>query len=257
MNPNFNSNLIFLTEDDLDTNIYRVLSYQRLIEIFQNNNNTLVKPKEWDDPFENFILNCTARLRDGLEFQIEFRDDFYGQCWSLVRESDAMWRIYSPEQNSVKIKTTICKLFAPLFDIGTDSLNQATSHNLSSFIGKVKYSSTKKLIEMLNDDQRMSNKIYDRTGWGQASTFFFKRWAFRHEKEVRIIYKKYGNSSNNIFQYQINPNEMIDEIIFDPRMALDTYRKNKSFLKNKGFDKKIAQSNLYKIRKFTIHLNPI
>ena len=91
-------NLIFLTEADLDKPLYRIFSFQRLEEIFQENKLTLVKPRLWEDPFENFILNSTGYLADGREFQIGFRDNFYGQCWSLTIESDAMWRIYSPEK---------------------------------------------------------------------------------------------------------------------------------------------------------------
>lgn len=43
-------------------------------------------------------------------------DDWYGQCWSLLEESDAMWRIYSPKASdeAIKVKTTIRKLFANL-----------------------------------------------------------------------------------------------------------------------------------------------
>ncbi len=253
-----NDNLIFLTNDDLNKNIYRVFSFDRLKEIFDHNQITLVKPKKWDDPFENFILNSTGVLPDGREFQIGFRDSFYGQCWSLTKESDAMWRIYSPNKDGVKVKTTIRKLFTPLFKAG--GINQKMNgnfYNLSSFVGKVKYQGTKQLITMLKDKERMSNKIFDQSGWGQASSFYFKRWAFRHEHEVRIMYNKHDGHIDDLFQFDINPFELIDEIVFDPRMKQEDYEKNKSEIESWGFKNNITQSGLYKIKSFRIELNQI
>lgn len=251
-------NLIFLTESELDKPLYRIFSFQRLEEIFQENKLTLVKPRLWEDPFENFILNSTGYLPDGREFQIGFRDNFYGQCWSLTKESDAMWRIYSPEKNGVKVKTTIRKLFAPLFQAGDQhKKSNGIVYNLSSFVGKVKYADTKTLTTMLKDQERMSNKIFDQSGWGQASTFFFKRIAFRHEKEVRLIYNSQGDNQFDTFKFDINPNELFDEIVFDPRMSLSDYQEMKSKLASWGYRKKIIQSGLYKIKTFTISLRPL
>ena len=258
-----NTNLIFLQESDLDTPIYRIMKFSTLKRIFFEKKLTLVKPKIWDDPFENFILNSTGRLSDGSEFEITFRDNYYGQCWSLVKESDAMWRIYSPcstknkikEYDGVKVKTTIRKLFTPLYNMNIDRIANGETYTFYSFIGRVQYKSTKDLINMLNDKEKMSNKIFDTTGWGQASSFFLKRKAFSHEKEIRIIHKcNYENNGSDIFQFNINPIDIFDEIVFDPRMSTEKYKKSKKELRNLEYKKKIIQSGLYKIRKFTIEL---
>ncbi|MEI9918167.1 MAG: DUF2971 domain-containing protein [Bacteroidota bacterium] len=250
-----NDNLIFLTDRDLDRNIYRIFSFDRLKEIFDTNKITLVKPKSWQDPFENFILNSTGVLPDGREFQIGFRNSFYGQCWSLTKESDAMWRIYSPKENGVKVKTTIRKLFEPLFEFsGSHRKTNGNTYNLSSFIGRVKYQGAEKLMKMLKDKERMSNKIYDQSGWGQASTFYFKRWAFRHENEIRIMFNKHDRHDNALFKYPVDPREMFDEIVFDPRMKSTEYENKKQEIVSQGYSKRIIQSGLYKIRQFRIEL---
>jgi hypothetical protein len=248
-------NLVFLTEDELDKPIYRIFSFERLLEIFTNNQLVLVKPKKWDDPFENFILNSTGVMSDGREFTLGMRDQFYGQCWSLTKESDAMWRIYSHDKDGVKVKTTIRKLFTPLFDLGGHHVKMnGTVYNLSSFVGKVRYESTKNLTEMLSDEDRMRGKLLDQSGHGQASTFYFKRLAFRHENEIRIMYNSHDNFTSNIFPFTINPNEIFDQIVFDPRMSLDDYKMHKLTLKNLGYSKSIIQSGLYKIKQFKIPL---
>lgn len=263
-------NLIFLTDAELDKSVYRIFSFSRLEEIFTEKKLTLVKPKKWDDPFENFILNSKGVLPDGRHFEMGFRDNFYGQCWSLTRESDALWRIYSPGKevkvnntktkiyDGVKVKTTIRKLFTPLFDAGGHYPKwNGTDFNVSSFVGKVKYESQKSLIEMLKDEKRMSNKIFDQSGWGQASTFFFKRAAFKHENEVRIIFYPQNPINSDCFKFDIDPKDLFDEIVFDPRMEDFDYEAKKAILLSWGYNKKINQSELYKLKQFTVALRPI
>jgi hypothetical protein len=246
-------NLIFLTEADLDKPIYRIFNFERLLEIFKEQKLTLVKPKLWDDPFENFILNSIGVMSDGREFTNDLRDKFYGQCWSLTKESDAMWRIYSPDKDSVKVKTTIRKLFTPLFDIGGHHTKMnGIVYNLSTFVGKVKYETTKNLTNMLKDEDRMKGKLLDQSGHGQASTFYFKRKAFKHENEIRIMFNSNHNQLSDIFRYSINPYELFEQIVFDPRMSIDDFNFHKQELKNIGFKNSVIQSGLYKIKQFKI-----
>jgi len=251
-------NLIFLTEFDLDKPIYRVFRFDMLVQIFIESQLTLVKPRTWEDPFENFILNSTGYLSDGREFQISFRDNFYGQCWTFNKESDAMCRIYSPNKDGVKVKTTMRKLFTPLFDLcGHNYRSNGELYNQRAFIGRVQYAGTKTLLKMLEDEERMNYKVFDQTGRGQASTFFYKRVAFRHEKEIRIIYNALNNSAENpFFKLGVNPNQLIDEIVFDPRMTNEDYIRHKRQVQDLGFQNSIVHSGLYKINNLRISLTP-
>jgi len=248
-------NLIFLNPEDLEKPIYRIFSFQRLESIFIGRQLTLVKPSLWDDPFENFILGAQGTLNDGTPFNIGFRNHYYGQCWSRTRESDAMWRIYSPEKDGVKVKTTIGKLFRPLFQKGGDFRTiHNEEYNLSSFVGKVKYQSQKSLTGMLKDGNRMNGKVMDQSGWGQASSFYFKRLAFKHENEIRLIYKDTDNF-HNLFHFEIDPHDLFDEIVLDPRMATSEVQRIKTQLRDWGYEKKVIQSGLYKVRAFNINLS--
>ena len=252
------NNLIFLNQEDLSKSVYRVFSYTRLLEIFEEKKLTLVNPQKWDDPFENFILKSIGELPDGREFTIASRENYFGQCWSLTKESDAMWRIYSPDKSGVKIRTTIEKLFNPLYSSVPRHQSFKGEYNLYTFIGKVKYSSTNKLIEMLNDKDGMSSKLFDQSGKGQASTFFYKRWAFRHENEIRLIYNATENKNNSdLFKFEINPNELIDEIVFDPRIDNRLFEVYKEHLRIIGFKGKIIKSGLYSIKQLKFKVNGI
>ena len=251
------NNLIFLSESELDKPVYRIFSVSRLAELFEEKKLTLVKPKKWDDPFENFILNSTGVLPDGMELAFGFRDNFYGQCWTLTKESDAMWRTYSPDKNGVKIKTTVRKLFSAFYKVG-GQLHKAngTEYNLSTFVGRVKYEKTSSLIEMLSDEKRMSGKIYDQIGFGQASTFYFKRLAFKHEKEVRLIYNALRPNQLDTFKFDFDPFSLFEEMVFDPRMDERIYNIYKNHFKAAGYRNRIIQSGLYKLKTFKFKINP-
>ena len=105
-----------LKEKDLDKYIYRIISLERLEELFTTKNNVLVKPSKWEDLFENFILKSKVRLSSGEIIEYNFYDRFYGQCWTLHSVSDAVWRIYSPNGDKVRIRTTIRNLLESLYE---------------------------------------------------------------------------------------------------------------------------------------------
>jgi hypothetical protein len=136
-------NIINLTKNEIDSYVYRVMPIQRFCELFRNAKNVLVRPSKWEDPFENFILNAPARLSDGTIVSFGFNNDFYGQCWTKLTSSDALWRIYSPDKTSVRVRTTVRKLLAGL---------QAPLSNWAheqAFIGKVLYLGDKKILHSL------------------------------------------------------------------------------------------------------------
>ena len=256
------NNLINLTEEDLNKNIYRIYPFNRVLELLENKENVLVKTELWEDPFENFLLKSTGKLPNGELFTINSRDKYYGQCWSLKKESDAMWRIYSQhikndktkeliiDNIGIKVKSTIGKVFMDLFKTQKSHLNPYNNqpYNLFTFVGKVKYQKKEKLVELLGN---ASNFILDTTGKGQAETLMLKRLAFTHEKEVRIVYHNENcKTTDKVFKYKINPNECFEEIVVDPRISKENYIKIKRLLIEKGFKNKIIQSGLYKIENF-------
>jgi hypothetical protein len=235
--------LINLHRSDLDKPIYRVFSIQRLLELIASHKNTLVRPALWDDPFENFILNAVGESEFGEPFSIGFKDDLYGQCWSTVRDSDALWRIYSPDKTGVRVRSTVGGLLGSL-----QKACGARFPELSCFIGRVQYLPQKKILRLLEDRGLLDGPVTDGTGRGQASTLLLKRVEFRHEQEIRLIYFNHNKRhSSSIYQYEFDPNLVIDEIYFDPRLSPELYGVYEGHLQRVGFQGKIGQSPLYKL----------
>ncbi|MCR6721521.1 MAG: DUF2971 domain-containing protein [Chitinophagaceae bacterium] len=233
-----NRNFLNLTEKEKDQPIFRVIPVNRLFELFSNKQNVLVKPKLWQDPFENFMMNSTGELEDGRLFSISFREHFFGQCWTKTRESDAMWRIYSHDVTGVRMATTPRKLLTALYT------SDGKFRDINCFIGKVNYYTTSKLKTLLQN--HASGWITDSTGAGQAQTLLFKRTPFKHENEVRIIYNSQGQVTEDLFSFPIEPLTLIDDIVFDPRMEYGVFSEHKKRLRAFGFKKRIVKSNLYK-----------
>ena len=73
-----------------DCPIYRIYPLRRFKDLVETKTNGLVRPKLWEDPFENFFLKCTAICNDEPTSLENLRHNWYGQCWTKNSDSDAM-----------------------------------------------------------------------------------------------------------------------------------------------------------------------
>ena len=243
----------YLNINDIDAPIYRVFTADRFIEMFETKKLVLVKPELWDDPFDNFLLKGRYNLGgESLSFRGLVKD-FYGQCWSLNYESDAMWRIYAPEKNGVKVKTTIKRLSESIYD----SNNEFAS--MSYYIGKVVYLE-EEIRKRFADPKYSSAIVFDSSGTGHAQTLLMKRVAFEHEKEIRLIYRvtqgtrEIVDENQKLIKFDIEPNSLFDEIVFDPRMTEQDFTRCSQKVRELGFTKNITQSTLYQVPDLTINI---
>lgn len=223
-----------------DTFVYRIIPTDRLFRLFASRQNVLVKPKRWEDPFENFILQARVQLPDGARATFGFRDHFYGQCWTLQSASDAMWRIYSANSEAVRVRSTVRKLAESLWQC----CGEWAPHE--AFIGKVQYLTTNKLKKVADGFLRSEGGLLSMRLF--ATTLLVKRPAFRHEREVRLIFTPHEKhkASSDLFSYPIDPNELIDQIMIDPRKAKQDANALKREIRSKtGFAGPIKRSLLY------------
>lgn len=230
-----------ISEADQRLPVYRIISLDRLYEMFENKTNTLVMPHRWDDPFENSILGLKAQLPSGAVVEFGQRYIFYGQSWTRIYNTDAMWRIYSSDKNSVCIKTRIHKLVDPLAIYALGLV----------FIGKVRYFTADGLF-------RWAKKVFLDTEEPDirllARTLLVKRKAFSHEQEVRLLYVDPGASNRNLnrqvpidfFQYKIDPHAMIEKMFLDPRLSEEETSHLVEVIRNRTrFRGSISRSSLY------------
>lgn len=246
-------NFLNIEEKNFDRNIYRVFSLTRLKEIYETRKITLVRPSLWDDPFENFLLNSIATTKDGSSVSFDgIRDSIYGQCWTLHRETDAIWRIYSQNKNGVKVRTTINKLYNTIY-----SQLPQNERDISLFIGQVEYLPKKEILSLYDNKDLKETDLLRTDGKGIIKTLLFKRREFSHEKEVRILYNDINSNSDSsdLIKFDVNPNALFDQIIFDPRMEDDIVEKATDLFKsNYAFDNYISKSSLYQVPKLNLRI---
>jgi hypothetical protein len=241
-----NHNFINILDSERDKYIYRIMPLSRLYELFENIENVLVKPSLWEDPFENFILKSRVRFKNGKTYGFNHQNGFYGQCWTRSKASDAMWRIYSSDKHSVRVRTTIRKLFNSLYySQNHDSQSHIGLRDEKCFIGKVKYLPSHQLKVFASEV--FSEQAGTRT-YSLASSLCVKRPAFKHENEVRLIHFEHDVNKYNeqLFRYQFDAHEVIDQLMLDPRLdANEAEIIKKEITKRVGFKGSIKRSLLY------------
>lgn len=230
-----------LDEAELKQHAYRTISYDRLIELFETKQNTLVKPSLWDDTFENFALKSKLRDETGRYIEYDIHDRMYGQCWTLEKSSDAMWRIYSSEKNGIRIRTTIDQLL--------DSLCLATIDRKSCehCIGKVEYLREVELVKRAKDTFTSHGEI---TLGKLFSSLLLKRRAFRHENEVRLMFCDWadGAGRSKLLKYDIEPHKLITQIMIDPRVPYDEFKLIEQDIRQRtAYQGEIKRSLLYRL----------
>lgn len=231
-----------------DSPIYKIMEFEYVYTMVKEGILRVGKIQNWEDPFENFLLKQNFWYKDNEGTKREYNIDevselLYGQSWSLVEESDAMWRIYSQNKTSVRLKTTIQKLYDSIYT------NVNCAH--TTFIGVVEYSSQESFQKYLDKLQQEGISVWSLGNVrNMANPLFNKRDTFEHEKEVRILYiaplkDKEQCHTTDFISYPIDVNDVIEEICFDPRIGNDLFEDHSIALKQVGFRNNITKSSLY------------
>lgn len=237
---------------DLDANdvIYRIFDVDKFMLTMRNKNLCLVRPYMWDDPFENFLLSSVGQLEDGTLVGFDsIRDRFYGQCWTLKKECDGLWRNYKGKASAaIKVKTTVGKLMEHFYDL------QNKFHQLSYFIGKVEYVNDAEIENYFKSEVDIMNFQH---GVEFAQSLLIKRNSFAYEEEVRLIFSKPATNEIDMatlinpwddtdrFFVKIDPNLLFDEIEIDPWLPKADYDLLKQDIVALGYTGNITRSSLY------------
>lgn len=257
-----------------DTPIYRIFKIDRLISTLKEKKLCLVKPRLWDDPFENFLLNSKGILDDGTCVSLEsIREQYYGQCWSLKEECDGLWRNYTSnscktctkndfdKRNghssiSAKVKTTVGKLMDAFYD------ETNRFHSLCYFMGKARYLKIDDIVDYLK-----GANVMDNTNVNQVLSLLIKRESFSYEEEVRLVFwrpdqgpqldlkqiKNLWDYDSDYFKFTIDSDQLFDEIELNPWIGDNECKSITDEIK-KYFSGNIVKSKLYNHPFFNVKL---
>lgn len=237
--------------------IYQILPFKYLKAIFENkvlcfSNIT----KRWEDPYELFLYKHNIDVEGTpVDKYIEpFTKHTYGQCWSLLRDTDAMWRIYSPNKKSVRIKTTIGKMIGVL-----DQMRGI--RGAVALFGKVNYLNKSQLENWLTEWMaKGSGELHN----AYNDSLFIKRIEFSHESEMRFIIQDRRKIKENehdeivnadgFFTLKVDPYDFIEEIAFDPRINTTSFKELADEISILSGRIPLCRSDLYDFQQMTFHL---
>ncbi len=254
-----NAKQLNILDSELDKPVYRIVDYDRLVQVLKTGKNSFVRTFLWDDPFENLLTNSEFNKKRGYSIS-SMKYYTYAQCWSFSEENDLLWRTYSPNKESVRLKSTARKLIDSLINspivqrIETNPKrlfdnreeDEFWDEEITCFVGKVEYLTKSEMFNFFRTNYKENNiELY-------LKSLYIKRRPFRNEEELRIgVYHilalddKILSISDNIFHYEINFNEVFEEIVFDPRISNEKFDGLKEVLKKLKFKNPILKSEIY------------
>ena len=216
----------------------------------------IMKPvATWEDPYENFFLKERFVMEGQLNGSVYTSVDnltkgLYGMSWTLQKETDSLWRIYSPDKLSVMITTKVESLVESV---------SSEDDKWAVWLSKVKYKTESEVEEWLDKCKAVSSlkQFIDKIG----ESFFVKRDAFLAEKEFRVIvnYSDKNPIMPSFICCPINPSDFLVSYTTDPRLTKYEHAAIRSALIDAGAGaEKIKQSSLYsfKPRKVEMKYDP-
>lgn len=247
----------FLRIADPDAPIYRIYPLWFFEEALRLRELVLVTPERWQDPYETLtsrVMIVYERTAPGQQRPLgPLLRPAYAQCWSNTMESDILLRAYSrvvkdphfgrnisPRDEGVRVRSTSRKLLQGL---------EAWSPNPSAkscFIGTVLYADGDQILQDLTNliDQHGAEALAE--GRLRTALLLLKRSAFQHEAEVRLIYIETRDvPAASLVRVPINPNDVFDEVTFDPRLAEFERREREAVARSLGYTGTFADSDLY------------
>jgi hypothetical protein len=166
-----------------------------------------------------------------------------------------MWRIYSSVHQdgsaldaafdageAVRLRTTVQKL------LNCVAAGVGRERSSGCFVARVKYFDENGLTQEVANIIRSFREQAFSGASGQADARLFKRDAFAHENEVRLLYVDVARQFDTRDQVEvpIDPNFFIEEITFDPRIRggnQEAWRTN--WIRERRFNNEVNRSLLY------------
>lgn len=240
---NKNIKLYDVKPDDI---IYRYIDLQTLMFMLESDTTNFRKVSSWEDTWENpykHVITYGKNNKNGTKNQFTNMrfEEIYGQCWTSNNDSDAMWRIYSPNKDGIMISSTIEKL---------------------GLVEEIIYGIIKPITYTKRDIKKIMLEEILRSESPYIRSVFLKRDSFEHEKEIRFVAERinikanFEKLSNNFISLKIRTKELIDKITIDPR-ATDWYVETiKKYCDRIGFNKDVVKSELYSPINWNEYVDP-
>ena len=217
------ANIVNLKGIDLDTVIYRYITFDVLLCVLKYKKLLIKKPRTWEDKFENIIIELYEKLYLDKILNRNYRDCIFAQCWSFDENNKKLWEGNNSIPNDIRISTTIRNL---KYELNRDNYHTCRR---SCFIGKIVY---KTCDEILNDVENYTkyfkNNPDDTTKIAESS--LFKRKEYEFENEIRLLYIDLISYNKDSQELPSSPETYIKKIKINPNYESNKYQNIKSII---------------------------
>jgi hypothetical protein len=260
--------------------VYRIFALPSFKEMLRQGKLSLLSPEYWDDRFEVLPRRTFFTIDRSPDHWFWFEKHLvpaYAQCWSRSSQCDVLMRAYSrvvnlrtrrecaskrnicPEEEGVRVRSTPQKLM--------QALEHGCPPKSACFIGAVEYHEpefiksrlSEKAEEIVKQAKADSEEAIETSATGvlgelktSAELLLLKRKAFEQEAEVRVILVSPFEFEKNIihipFEHdkRIDPNELFDQVSFDPRLLDFELQERRDCAQKLGYTGNFDDSDLYK-----------
>jgi len=214
------------------TELYRLITFEQLLDCMVNRRFTFIKYKLFDDPWEGFYHKGLHQINEYDSYAVLGEDRSFIMCFTKRKNSDAMWRIYSKNGRGVQIITNVGRL---------RKLVAGRRSDFDCHLKSVCYSN-----DLEKEDFFVKNFPNASIQEKALECLFHKREAFDHEEEVRLALYSHKDRPDSDLQYLYSdPNNVIETVILDPRIDKRTEDLQKMTIQKLGFKGIVKKSALY------------
>jgi len=231
--------------DDKDKLLYKVLSFDRIMEALEKERWAFVSPTLWNDPFEKAFLEAEYK-HSGKAFSLPIKPvkksdglnyNLFASCFTETPESEAFWKTYSPNGDGIRVTFNASDLKAKLSNL----------RDYDVYIGKAVYENYDKLYKFKQDANFWRKLQSQKVNSTHLELMLKKRLPFAYENEVRVLLLRKDSMTKSVAKVKIsNLKNLIKAVKLDPRMGIYMSKMIKEAFSNKGFDKTVVRkSRLY------------
>jgi hypothetical protein len=211
--------------------VYRIVRASHLLDSLESRMSSFSRPNSWADPWEDLLSQAHERSRPPGGKPLAM---VYAQCWSQESYSEAMWRVFSPGADGVRLRSTPSLLFESV----------ALPSGSEAFVGRVRYLGDQELIGVTTKSARDADVGSARQ---LAQGLLVKRRCFSHEREIRILLVPRGNPALLTGRYlcPVDPALLVSQIMLHPCMSKARIKELRARLARTGFREEVKASLLY------------
>ncbi|MDR6834249.1 MULTISPECIES: hypothetical protein [unclassified Sphingopyxis] len=241
-------------DGDLDRPLYRIFPLWHFEDMLRVKRLVLVSPNLWEDPREDIPASIMMQRPDHKQKELNgYLHPARCQCWSFEGKSDSLLRAYSrvtidplhgrnsePRNEGVMVRTTPRKLNRALSDwAGRVAWGKF-------YLGRVEYLEEEDACQKVVNNLANQGPVNIGRGENRAQSLLLKRKAFSHEDEVRLIWVCDDKREiDKAMTVNINPNDFIEEVTFDPRLVRFELVERQQRAKALGYTGALTEPDLY------------